>query len=295
MKGICPNCEKERDLDLIQSIEEIEVRGESIPVPVEYYRCLTCGDEFEDPKSKSDPLERAYGEYRRRYGMIQPDELREMRRKYGLKQHELARLLGWGLATLSRYENGALQDEAHDKILRLAFEPQNLIRLIGKAPDALSEERREDLIAKLKTFVESSCSLESVYEERFGNYKPDIFSGYQALNLQKLFYLILFFCAEGILKTVLNKHLFYSDFKHFKVNSVSITGARYPRIPFGPAPDKWQFFFTLLIEEGALESEEIFYDENVSGEKLTAIRKPDLSAFANSELLVMASVKEWSL
>jgi hypothetical protein len=103
---------------------------------------------------------------------------------------------------------------------------------------------------------------------------------------------ILFFCAEGLLKTALNKVLFYSDFKHFKDHSLSITGTRYARIPFGPAPDKWQHFFIMMVEDGALGAEEIFYDENVSGEKLISTRKPDLNVFSSSELLILTSVKE---
>ena len=68
------------------------------------------------------------------------------------------------------------------------------------------------------------------------------------LGLAKLFNAILFFCKGRVLKTKLNKLLFYADFKHFKEYAVSITGARYARIPFGPAPDKYAFYFATLLE-----------------------------------------------
>ena len=67
MKTICPNCEKMTEVQFIQAAEEIAVKGEGINVPVEYYRCTECGGEFEDPKSKHDPLALAYKEYRRRH------------------------------------------------------------------------------------------------------------------------------------------------------------------------------------------------------------------------------------
>ena len=35
MKGLCPHCEKETDLELIRSEEEIKVRGELIKVMAE--------------------------------------------------------------------------------------------------------------------------------------------------------------------------------------------------------------------------------------------------------------------
>jgi len=67
MKTICPNCEKKTAVQGIKTTEKIVVKGEGISVPVEYYKCLDCGGEFEDPKSKHDPLALAYSEYRRRH------------------------------------------------------------------------------------------------------------------------------------------------------------------------------------------------------------------------------------
>lgn len=292
MRGICPNCEKETNLELIRTTENIEVRGEQIEVEMEYYRCLDCGEEFEDPRSDHDPLDKAYREYRRRHGMTQPEEIRSLRKRYGLTQSELAKLLGWGAVTLSRYENGALQDETHEKTFRLAMEPRNLSKLIKETPDAIPQEIRDWLLEEFRHTEQEAYSFSRIYEERFGGYKPDVFSGYKSLDLAKLYNAILYMCTDGVLKTVLNKLLFYMDFKHFKDNAVSITGSRYVRIKFGPAPDKWQFYLTSLMEEGALDVEEIFYNEDVTGEKLISARKPDLSIFSEEELMTLASVKK---
>jgi putative zinc finger/helix-turn-helix YgiT family protein len=292
MRKICPNCEKEREVDLIRANETIDIRGESIGIDVEYFKCKTCGEEFEDPRSEKDPLSDAYREYRRRHETTQPEDTKALRKLYGLTQTELAKLLGWGGATLSRYENGALQDDAHEKTLRLIKEPHNLLKLINQAPKALLESKRKRLEEELLALENETYSLERIFEERFGKYSPDEYSGYKSLNLDKLFNAVLFFCMEGVIKTVLNKLLFYSEFKHFKENTVSITGSRYARIRFGPAPDRWRYFFTLLIEEEMLDSEEIFYDEDVTGEKYTSLRSPDISVFSNDELKTLISVKE---
>ena len=293
MRGICPNCEKKTDLELIQSNEEIIIRGEPIKVDVEYYKCLTCGEEFEDPRSKDDPIDKAYRKYRKQHGMIQPEEIRALRRQYGLTQAEMAKLLGWGAITLSRYENGALQDEVHEKILRLVKDPRNLLKLIEETPEALLDEKRQRLVEELRVAENKVYSFERIYEERFGKYEADEFSGYITFDLSKLINTILFFCEEGILKTVLNKLLFYADFKQFKDNVVSITGSRYAKIPFGPAPDKWQHYFTMLIDEGVLRSDEIFYDEDVTGEKLTSQNSPNRNVFSDTELITLISVKKY--
>jgi len=292
MKGICPHCEKETNLELIRSEEEIKVRGELIKVKAEYYKCNSCGNEFDDPRSQDDPLDKAYREYRRRHGMMQPEEIRGLRKRYGLTQSEMRSLLGWGGATLSRYENGALQDETHEKSLRLAADPRNLLRLIEGAPQALSEEKRGRLMNELRAAEEEAYSFDRIYEERFAKYEADEYSGYRKLDLAKLFNAMIYFCKGGVLKTKLNKLLFYADFKHFREYAVSITGARYAHIPFGPAPDKYAYYFATLLEEGDIKAEEVAYSEEAVGERFVAAKEPDLSLFSDSEIMVLATVKE---
>lgn len=294
MKGICPNCERVRDLARIETTEDIEIRGETVPVEVEFLRCSQCGTEFREASSSHDPLELAYREYRRRHGMVQPEVLRELRMKYGLTQQELASVLGWGVATVSRYENGALQDEAHDKMLRLAMEPRNLLKLIQEKPTALGSAKREQISAQLETAAKrEDRSLLALYGERFGDYEPDALSGYRRLDLAKFVNAILYFCSgTGVFKTKLNKLLFYADFKHYHENAVSITGMRYVHLPYGPVPDKYELYFGALYhEENAIEIEEHAYPEYV-GEVLTAVREPNLNIFSPSELRVLASIRE---
>ncbi|MFH1931122.1 MAG: type II TA system antitoxin MqsA family protein [Pseudomonadota bacterium] len=293
MKQICPNCEKITDVQHIKTDEEITVKGERINVPVEYYKCLECGADFDDPKSKHDPLAIAYKEYRRRHGMMQPKEIRELRHRYGLTQKEFCKLLGWGEVTLSRYENGALQDDTHNTILQMIKDPRNLLGLIELQGDFLAEEKKNKLIGLLENAVKETHSFPSIYSEHFGKYGPDILSGFKELNLNKLFQAIIFFCVDGVLKTKLCKLLFYADFKHYRNNASSITGVRYVHLKLGPVPDRYGYYFaTLENEEKAISVDEVNYGE-YTGEMYHADIKPDLSAFSNSEIKTMIEVKEY--
>jgi len=288
MRNICPNCEKETEIELVRTKEVIEVRGESIEVDAEFFKCAECGADFENTRGP-DALALAYLEYRHRHDMLQPEQIRDWRKQYGLTQNELSRILGWGGVTLSRYENGALHSEAHEKILRLAMEPHNLITLIEEAPDALPEDKRNRLLGELRAADDEACSFERLFEERFGQYPPDEFSGYRKLDSQKLFNTILFFSVGGQLKTKLNKLLFYADFKHFKEYSVSITGARYVHLQYGPVPDDYDYYFAELSREHYLEVEEEIFG-NYTGFKCVARDEPDLGAFASSERDVLEQV-----
>lgn len=292
MKNICLNCEKETKTEFIKTKEEFKVRGEAIELEVEYFKCLECGNEFRPPKSTVDPIDQAYREYRKRHGMLQPEDIREKRARYGLTQQEISKLLGWGLATLSRYENGALQDDAHEKAFRRAIEPHNLLKHLEETPNAISSsEKRERLIKELKALDEESRSFEEIYLERFGHYQPDEFSGYKKLDLEKLFNAILFFCKDGTFKTRLNKFLFYADFKHYKDSSTSITGLHYVHLPLGPVPDNYEYYFASLVHDHAIRIEEVCFND-FCGENLVSERKPDLALFADQELKTLLFIKE---
>ena len=291
MENICPGCEKETRIETVKRVEGIDVRGESIEVEAQFFQCSECGVEFENTRGP-DALEAAYREYRHRHEMLQPEDIREWRKSYGITQKELCSLLGWGGATLSRYENGALQDETHEKMLRMAMEPHNLLGLIRETPHAFLPDKRERMIEQLEAAESEAASINRIFEARFGNYRPDEFSGYLKLKLEKLQNAILFFCKGGQLKTKLNKLLFYADFKHFKENAVSITGVRYAHRTHGPVPDKYEYFFASLTDSRQVEVEEIQVFQYM-GENFVSTVEPDLSIFEPSELKVLAEVKEY--
>lgn len=285
--AVCPQCKQEGAIETVRRRETIAVRGEPIEVTSEYRRCGRCGAEWENTRG-GDALAEAYRGYRSRHGLLQPEEIARRRKAYGLTQRELSELLGWGGATLSRYENGALQAASHEKMLRLAMEPRNLLLLIEESPGALPAEKQGRLARELA--AARDLSFEQIFEERFGAYPPDEFSGYRRLDLKKLYSAILFFCEGGQLKTKLNKLLFYADFKHFKEHTVSLTGAHYVHLTYGPVPDNFNFYFAELAQEGRLAVEEVVSGQYV-GENLVSRSAPDLSEFSAEERATLQAVK----
>lgn len=297
VRGLCSNCEKETTLELKTKEELIHIRNEAIKVEIQYSKCVQCGDEVFDPNLHVDPFDLAYREYRKKHGFLQPEEIKDWRKANKLTQSELAKLLGLGMATISRYENGALQNPSHEKLLRLVMNPSNLLRLVEKSEGVFTEAKRKRLVEALQEVEADAHSIDSSIVVSFGNYDANEYSGYRRLDLVKLYNAILFFCKEGVLKTKLNKLLFYADFKHYKEYALSITGARYAHIPFGPAPDNYEMYYGALSSQKAIEFIEDVYPpkyggEPVIGEIIKATKNPDLSLFSTSELRVLASVQE---
>jgi transcriptional regulator with XRE-family HTH domain len=225
--------------------------------------------------------------------MLQPEEIRNWRKGYGLTQKELSSLLGWGEVSLSRYENGALQDEAHEKLLRLAMEPHNLLKLINDTPSALKDEKRERIISELKAVEAESFTLDRIFEEHLSTHPPSLFNGYQTFNMSKFTNAVLFLCkGDGQLKTKMNKLLFYADFKCFKEFTVSLTGTRYVHLPFGPVPDDYDILFAALRQRGEISIDEVQIGPYF-GENMAARKDPDIAVFTASELRVLSEVKEF--
>ncbi len=294
MRALCPHCEVDRDLEQVSISRNYEIRGDTIGVNVDVLRCKECGEEFDAPDSYFDPLEIAYREYRRKHQLLQPEEIKELRTSIGLTQKELTQLLGWGGATLSRYENGALQDDAHNTTLHLLKDPQNILRLVESNPQSISSNKLPRVVSHLTEMIEEGeLSFRQIFERRFGQYPIDIYSGYRRLDLNKLFSSILYFCNKSeTVKTKLNKLLFFSDFKHFKEYSVSITGSRYAHLPYGPAPDRYSFYIAALHEdEGSLAIKEKYFND-YPGEVLIALKSPDLSLFSSSEIQILTEVND---
>ncbi len=287
----CARCEKEIVHEPLKGQEVIVIRKEPITVDVEYYKCPECGEEFLVPGSAKDPFRMAYEKYRDDHKMLQPEQIKNWRRKYRLTQDQVAKLLGIGVATLSRYESGKLQDEAHDTMLRLAMEPTNLQRLVADSAGVFSEEQKKGMLEYIKREASEELSLEHWITVNVSNYDSDKYSGFKKFDLNKFYNAVLYLCKGGVLKTKLNKLLFYTDFKHFKEYTVSITGARYAHIPFGPAPDNYDLYYPVLVRRGAIKLEEKDYP-GYTGENMITVQEPDLNLFSESELRILSTVKE---
>ena len=289
MTMFCPNCEAEQSVRPVRKVEDFLIRGVEIPIEVEYFICTVCGDEFDSPRG-ADPLVAAFEEYRRREGLIQPEEIREFRKTYGLTQHELAKLLGWGPTTLSRYENGALQDEAHDRALRMIMKPDNLLAQLQRAPTALSPEKHRAVTGQIRSKSSAASDQLDHIENWLTAYDPDERSGYQRFSTGKFFNAVLYFCREEMTKTKLNKLLWYADFLHFKRHARSITGARYAHCPHGPAPDKFETLFAYLRDYTSDLRTEVRVQREAAWEVFFATRAPDLGIFGDAELQTLLDI-----
>ena len=115
--------------------ETFEYKGSSIVLdqPGEY--CNKCNDGVLN-NNDIKQTEKALHDWQAEIdGFLNSNNVRRIRKKLGLTQHQAAKIFGGGPNAFSRYENGeALQIKATD----------NLLRLLDKHPHLLEEIRKED-------------------------------------------------------------------------------------------------------------------------------------------------------
>jgi len=112
--------------------ETFSYKGES--VSVENYKmlyCSECEDGIVDPES-ADRAGKIILEHQRRIdGLLTPDEIKSIRKKYDLTQSQMADICGGGAKAFAKYEKGTVtQSRAMDNLIRLiAFSKANLEQL----------------------------------------------------------------------------------------------------------------------------------------------------------------------
>ena len=94
----------------------------ALPVRV----CRSCGFEFLDHEGETLQHEAVCAHL----GVLTPKEIRGIRRMHGMSRAEFSRVTGLGEATLNRWENAILiQNAANDRYLRLLARHENVRRL----------------------------------------------------------------------------------------------------------------------------------------------------------------------
>jgi len=278
----CPNCGEVGHLQVLNRNETVKVRGQAFGVQAEFFHCEACGEDFESADGP-DSLASAYRQYRQANGLLQPEALKTWRQSLGLRQAELATVLGWSTATVSRYENGALQDDAHDRAMRAAMTGAGLAELVRAAKD-LPDDTRVRLESQLDTLLGGPSQLATVVASRVSRAAP------HSLNWSKVAESVVFLCqGRGVSRTKLNKLLFYADFLHAKYFGTLVTGLPYVRLPHGPVPDDYELVYAALHAEQHIDIVEALVGENIAYMH-TARRGPDVTVFDDTELQALVKV-----
>jgi putative zinc finger/helix-turn-helix YgiT family protein len=252
MKKYCEKCEKEVNAKIITKHEKYDVCGENIEVDAKVLVCAECGEELFDEKLDNATLLAAYNEYRRKHQLLLPEEIKAIRMQYGLSQRSFARLLNWGEKTICRYENGSIQDKAHNSLLLFLRKPENMKTYLTENEISIQSKTLNKLFRTIDRLEknEEDPVQEGLIRHFFAG-EPCEENGFREFDYEKLCAMVLFFVNENkkLLKTKLMKLLNYSDMIFYKENGISITGTKYVHLPYGPVPEHFDILLGTMAAD----------------------------------------------
>ena len=246
IKMKCPLCDKVHEIEKRTRVAKTIIKGEEVNYEETYYFCLNSDEdenEFSTAKMENENLLNARNEYRKAHGLLTSDDIVAIREKYGLSQVDLAKLLGWGEATISRYESKAIQDDAYDNMLRIINDnPLAALDLLQKNNEqfagikklAIKQKIMENLDEEGREYLQRKA-LESEYVE-FEELSDS--NGMMKLNIPKLELVISYYASKikKLYKVKLMKMLWYADSLSFKFYGHAMTGLVYCHEDMGALP-----------------------------------------------------------
>ncbi len=291
MRRYCDVCDKEVDVQVVRKQEVFPVKGESIEVVSDVLVCPYCGESIFNEELDGQALERAYEEYRLKHNLLSPGAIRRIRERYG-SGRTVATLLGWSQATMVRYENGAIPDAAHhDQLVRLKDDPGYIRLLLRQRGTKLKERERERIESMLAPQriddqdVDPVASLAIAFRKFYERRITMIDFDFEKLAAMVQMFALL---NRDLVKTKLQKLLFYADFLCVKRYGHSITGMVYIHNYYGPVPAHHDLVHWALLTANVIDAKP--FDGPYEGEIIVATEEPDSSLFSEEELEVIQSV-----
>jgi len=192
------NCPKGHGAMEQKEIERtVPFKGMDITLMEEAYVCPECGLSAGTVES-AGKIQQAIAEaYRKKTGLLSGGEIKKLRQNKGMTQEDLAAVMNVGIASIKRWETGAIQSRSMDQALRHNFSE-------GPAFDNITGNRKFSIPRILRVAL--------AYKEALGRaiLKEDDRMLYAA------------------------KYFWYADMFAVKLLGRSMTGATYAHLPFGP-------------------------------------------------------------
>lgn len=136
----CLNCGRIQDVQIRSARRETQVRDKKFSFVEQRAFCPTCGEEVYVPVLNDENAQQREIAYRKAAGLITVQEIQCILDQYHIGAGPLARVLGFGEVTISRYLGGQLPSKSHSqKLLEVLASPRRLEEYLEENRDCISE------------------------------------------------------------------------------------------------------------------------------------------------------------
>lgn len=283
------------EMKLTKEQRSMIFRKETFDIVFHYYQCEDSGEQFTSAALDELNMNQVYNQYRDKFNIPFPDEINNIRSKYGLSASKMSEILGFGVNSYRQYEGGEIPSVANAKLIQMVDDPQNFMEMTALC-GTLDEKARVKYIQKAIFLAEEK--KRNIFNINFkeyllGNHLADIYSGHRNPNFEKITEMVVYFSDKlSPFKTKMNKLLFYADFLMFKQSCFSISGMRYKAIEMGLVPINFQSIFEYLANKDEIDIFTTEFPQGYIGEQFKAKngRPFRVELFSENELNVLEKV-----
>jgi putative zinc finger/helix-turn-helix YgiT family protein len=280
----CPYCDGTAALDYVKKVRDF--RGETYRLFEAYYKCNKCNQEFTTEKVDQFNFNQVYNQYRERYNIPFPEQLKSVREKYELTYNQISEILGIGINQFRLYEKGELPTASNATLLSLIINPEGLKDIILHKQNYQNQNYFNDLLFQIDNHLKEIKRFDIKNYLFNSSIIPNKFTGYTLPDFEKFANIALLFIKSAPFKVRLNKYLFYADFLYYKYFGKSISGCIYVALPLGPVPDNYSLIYGLLERENFISTELVDINSK-EHDKFIPQKDFDKSLFNEDELSIL--------
>ena len=70
----------------------------------------------------------ALEKFRQIYGVVSPEKMKNLRKKWNLSQRKFAKVLGWSPSTVALYETGAIPNVSNNRLLKILIKDDKVMK-----------------------------------------------------------------------------------------------------------------------------------------------------------------------
>jgi uncharacterized phage-associated protein/DNA-binding transcriptional regulator YiaG len=276
-----------KEMRLMKEPQKLAFRKEDFEVVYHFFLCEESGEQFTNDQLDTINMTQVHNQYREKYGIPFPDQIRAIREKYKISANKMSEILGFGANAYRLYEAGDVPSISNGRLILSVVQPEEFIRQVEASSHLLTQKESIKFIETARDVA--GHEQRDLWRLSFSP-GPGEYSGYRALDIDKIGQVIACFSKMDLFKTKLNKLLFYADFYMYQLTGHSITGLEYRAIPYGPVPKDYDYLYLKLQDEQKINIVEVAFDNGQYGEKIEPATKPQKAYFTETEMAVLEKV-----
>lgn len=284
-----------KDMILCKEERPFTFRKNEFLIVYHFLKCTESNESFTNTVLDDLNLNQLHNQYRSKYRIPTPAEIKQLRKQYGFSAVKMSEILGFGPNSYRNYENGEVPNLSNARLIQLVKDAKEFKKLL-LISSAYNEDPINKSIEKIDLIIkeqkENRINI-SLNEFLVGAPVADSFTGFKIPDLVKFAEMIVFFTEKlKPYKTKLNKLLFYADFVMYQRSGFSISGMRYAAIQMGPVPDKYDTIYDYLARKEEFDIIATLFSDGGVGDKFKPNSKHKFNAdfFIPEELTVLEEV-----